>query len=117
MRAGLAKIVGDHDFRNMAKMDTEHVSNFRRLIFSAEIIETMGGQGGAREGCYFQIKGQAFLWHMVRNIVKVMFFIGEGKEEPAIVDELFDVENLPGKPNYQMASDLPLVLHRCDFNR
>jgi hypothetical protein len=29
MRAGLAKIVGDHDFRNMAKMDTEHVSNFR----------------------------------------------------------------------------------------
>jgi len=116
MREGLKKIVGDHDFRNMAKMDTEHVSNFRRVIYSAEIIETLGGKGGEREGCYFQIKGQAFLWHMVRNIVQVMFFIGRGSEEPAVVDELFDVESLPGKPNYQMASDLPLVLHRCDFN-
>ena len=114
MELALSKIVGDHDFRNIAKMDTEHVSNFRRLIYAAKIVR--GGEGGEREQCHFEIKGQAFLWHMVRNIVQVMFFVGKGLEDPSVVDELFDVEKMPRKPNYKMADDFPLVLHRCEFN-
>ncbi|GMH98837.1 hypothetical protein TrST_g13138 [Triparma strigata] len=108
MSLGLEKIIGDHDFRNIAKMDTEHVSNFRRVVYEAGIK----GEGTVR---YFEIKGQAFLWHMVRNIVQVMFFIGKGLESPSIVDSLFDVSKMPRKPNYKMAADYPLVLHKCDF--
>ena len=44
-----------------------------------------------------------------------MFFIGKGLESPSIVDSLFDVSKMPRKPNYKMAADYPLVLHKCDF--
>ena len=115
MSEALAKIVGDHDFRNMAKMDTEHVSNFRRLIFSARIVRGTEPEE-EREQCHFEIKGQAFLWHMVRNIVQIMFFVGKGHESPSVVDDLFDIAAMPRKPNYKMADDFPLVLHRCEFN-
>ncbi|GMH82537.1 hypothetical protein TL16_g09291, partial [Triparma laevis f. inornata] len=113
MIEGCSKIVGEHDFRNIAKMDTEHVSNFRRRVYEARVV---GGEGGEREVCYFEIRGQAFLWHMVRNIVQLMFFIGKGLEEPSIIDTLFDITCTPRKPNYKMAADYPLVLHKCDFN-
>ena len=53
---------------------------------------------------------------MVRNIVQLMFFIGKGLEEPSIIDTLFDITSTPRKPNYKMAADYPLVLHKCDFN-
>jgi len=92
MRDALSRMEGDHDFRNLAKMDTEHVSNFRRLIYETSLVET--GTPGVNQQCYFQIKGQAFLWHMVRNIVAVLFFVGKKQELPSVVDELFDIEKV-----------------------
>lgn len=43
----------------------------------------------------FTISGQAFLWHQIRNIIGILFLIGEGKEKPEIIKELLDVENNP----------------------
>ncbi len=116
MRDGLSRIVGDHDFRNLAKMDPEHVSNFRRRIYSVEIVEP-DSPPSPRDVCHFQIRGQAFLWHMVRNIVQVAFYIGRGFESPNVYNRLLDAGEMPRKPNYKMAEDFPLVLHRCDFGR
>ncbi|XP_031495610.1 uncharacterized protein LOC116261108 isoform X3 [Nymphaea colorata] len=62
-----------------------------------------------------QIKGTAFLWHQVRCIVAVLFMIGQGLESPSVIDALLDIRETPRKPQYAMASELPLVLQCCDF--
>lgn len=111
MKEGLAMMTGRKDFRNFCKMDVEKVYNWERLIHSAEII-----QCDSQDVYYFQILGQAFLWHQIRCMVSVLFLIGRGLEEPNIVEKMLDVETNPGKPAYQLAPELPLVLHHCGFN-
>ena len=63
----------------------------------------------------FCVHGTAFLWHQVRCMVAVLFLIGQGLEEPSIIDELLDVQKNPGRPMYEMADDAPLVLWDCVF--
>lgn len=65
---------------------------------------------------YFELRGQAFLWHQVRCMVAVLFLIGRRLEPPSIVDTLLDVTATPGKPAYRMAPDGPLVLYDCGFD-
>ena len=114
MQQALDLMVGSHDFRNLCKMDTEAVSNFVRVIKYAKIVSPT--KPTDRCVCYFEICGQAFLWHMIRCIVSVCFMVGKGLEDPSVVTELLNVEKHPGKPSYSMAADLPLVLHSCSFN-
>jgi tRNA pseudouridine(38-40) synthase len=126
MRQALTYLVGEHDFRNFCKMDVEKVYNFKRIIHSAELVEmnenhnnkdtrSDGGRNATTTVCYFQIVGQAFLWHQIRCIVSVLFMIGRGLEEPAVVRELLNVTKHPGKPSYAMADEAPLVLHHCGY--
>lgn len=63
----------------------------------------------------FTVHGTAFLWHQVRCMVAVLFLVGQGLEDPKIVDQLFDIEKNPGRPAYEMAEDAPLVLWDCVF--
>jgi hypothetical protein len=41
--------------------------------------------------------------------------IGQKKEEPSIIDDLLDIEKYPGKPEYMMSSEGPLILYDCEF--
>ena len=109
MAAAAARLVGDHDFRNFCKMDVLHVKNFRRVVYAADVRKT-------GDGFFFEIHGQAFLWHMVRSLVAVLFLVGEGLEPPAVVDALLDVARTPRKPQYLIADERPLVLHDCAFD-
>ena len=90
-------------------MDVEKVYNFERLIRSAELVELSGGI------CFFQIVGQAFLWHQIRCIASVLFLVGSGLESPGVISDLLDVKRNPGKPSYPLASEYPLVLHDCGY--
>ena len=63
----------------------------------------------------FSVHGNAFLWHQVRCMVAILFLVGQGLEQPSIVDELLDIEKTQCKPNYEMADDTPLVLWDCVF--
>ena len=63
----------------------------------------------------FTVHGTAFLWHQVRCMVAVLFLVGQGLEDPSIVDQLLDIEKTPGRPAYEMAEDAPLVLWDCVF--
>ncbi|OJZ89351.1 hypothetical protein ASPFODRAFT_42552 [Aspergillus luchuensis CBS 106.47] len=63
----------------------------------------------------FHLEGSAFLWHQVRHMVNVLFLVGQGLEEPSIVQDLLDVTKNPRKPTYEMASDAPLVLWDCIY--
>ncbi|XP_063592697.1 tRNA pseudouridine(38/39) synthase-like [Penaeus indicus] len=65
--------------------------------------------------CVATIEGQAFLWHQVRAIMAILMLVGEKKEEPSIVKELLDVTKHPRKPQYCLASDLPLNLYETSF--
>ena len=64
----------------------------------------------------FTVHGSAFLWHQVRCMVGVLFLVGQGLEEPSVINELLDVEKNPRKPHYGMADDAPLVLWDCVFS-
>ena len=61
------------------------------------------------------IVGKAFLWHQIRCMMAILFAVGDGLEGPEIVPRLLDVERTPRKPQYEMASELPLVLFDCSF--
>jgi tRNA pseudouridine38/39 synthase len=112
MEAALSQLVGTHDFRNFCRMDVEKVYNFQRTVYRAEIVASNDDPRVA----WFEIHGQAFLWHQIRCIAAILFLVGEGLESPDVVQELLNVEKHPGKPSYQPANEVPLVLHGCDYD-
>jgi tRNA pseudouridine38/39 synthase len=135
MNDAAGRLVGEHDFRNLAKLDVANVSNFVRVIQYARVERVMGSDGrgdkqvmatatatatseGEGEGDLFklEIRGVAFLWHQVRNIMAVLTMVGEGKEHPAVIDALFDISSCPACPDYMMADERPLVLHHCEVS-
>ncbi|XP_019625002.1 PREDICTED: tRNA pseudouridine(38/39) synthase-like [Branchiostoma belcheri] len=116
MHLAAQKLVGEHDFRNFCKMDVANgVVTFIRRIMSTRVHVT-GEETGGYQMCEFQVVGNAFLWHQVRCMVAVLFLIGQGQEEPSIVDDLLDIDRNPRKPQYHMASELPLVLYDSTFD-
>jgi tRNA pseudouridine38/39 synthase len=66
--------------------------------------------------CVLTISGKAFLWHQIRCIVAVLFRVASGREDPDIVTELLDTEANPRRPQYSMASEIPLNLFECDYD-
>lgn len=64
---------------------------------------------------YFHVRGSAFLWHQIRCMVAVLFMVGQGLEDPSIIDHLLDAQRQPRRPNYVLANETPLVLWDCIF--
>ncbi|KAI3919912.1 hypothetical protein MKW98_001168 [Papaver atlanticum] len=112
-KAGM-KFVGEHDFRNFCKMDAVNVHHYMRNIISFD-ISSCDERSGDSQLWAMTIKGSAFLWHQVRCMAAVLFMIGEGLESPSVIDELLDTNKIPRKPQYVMATELPLVLQSCEF--
>jgi hypothetical protein len=46
----------------------------------------------------------------------ILFLIGTGKEQPTIIDDLFDLNKCPHKPNYTPAVEYPLILEDCRYD-
>ncbi|KAF9426878.1 tRNA pseudouridine synthase 3 [Podila epigama] len=119
MRTAAVKFLGTHDFRNFCKFDpSKAIENYDRTIHEISIDPVPEHEFPSKAGHEFYqltLKGSAFLWHQVRCMMAVMFCVGQGLEEPDIIDKLMDLKLCPAKPNYDMASDLPLVLYDCHF--
>ncbi|OAL26207.1 hypothetical protein AYO22_04385 [Fonsecaea multimorphosa] len=142
MRQAARKLVGVHDFRNLCKIDaSKQMPNCVRRVTFADVVEfpETGRMFSEHEGLNqtgsassilgngasalsdgpkvytFCVHGTAFLWHQVRCMVAILFLVGQGLEEPSIVDELLDIEKNPRRPMYEMADDAPLVLWDCIF--
>ncbi|KAJ5071118.1 tRNA pseudouridine(38/39) synthase [Anaeramoeba ignava] len=120
MNQSAQKFIGEHDFRNFCKIDPEK-KHFNRRILECSIEkvfsqETNGINSSSFEMYVFNIKGWAFLWHQIRMMVAILFMIGNHQEKPEIIDYLFDVENVPLRPQYDMAPDNPLVLYDCEYD-
>ncbi|BBN00496.1 tRNA pseudouridine38/39 synthase [Marchantia polymorpha subsp. ruderalis] len=115
MKLAASKFLGEHDFRNFCKMDAANVHNYRRTVTELEIVPFNEGWAGTQVWVV-RVKGTAFLWHQIRCMVAILFMVGRGYEPPEIVDDLLGrASNTSRKPQYSMASEMPLVLRRCGY--
>ena len=109
-------LVGEHDYRNFCKMDVGNgVVNYHRRIFKVD-VQPLVESDSPYDMCALVIKGKAFLWHQIRCIVAVLFRVASRKETPEVVKELLDVEQHPKRPQYLMASEVPLNLFHCEYD-
>ena len=85
MRDAARRFEGEHDFRNVAKIDAPNVSNFCRRIerFTVEPVSPEEGRGGCRVWA-LRVRGSAFLWHQVRCMAAVLLMVGRGGEAPTV---------------------------------
>lgn len=110
------RMIGAHDFRNFCKMDVSNgvVTFFRKIMnVSCRILDTTTVTKYSTVELI--IDATSFLWHQIRCIVGILFLVGQRREEPSIVTELFNVEKYPCKPQYSMAAEIPLVLFDCRY--
>lgn len=117
MQEAVQLLLGEHDFRNMCKIDaSKQIHNFRRRIIDASIAQ-LPSHDPDTQHFVLDLHGTAFLYHQVRHMVAVLFLVGARLEQPSVVSDLLDVDEgkCPTKPDYEMAHDAPLVLWKCDF--
>lgn len=90
MKEGMKYLEGEHDFRCFMASGSS-VENTVRRIFSCELIQD-------RE-LKIIIKGNGFLYNMVRTIVGTLVDIGYGKHEPTYIKEIIEKKDrtLAGK--------------------
>lgn len=85
MREGAACLVGERDFSSFRSAECQAKSPVR-IMESVEIRAS---------GPYvlFDFTANAFLHHMVRNLVGCLVYVGKGKHPPAWISELIDARD------------------------
>jgi tRNA pseudouridine38-40 synthase len=83
MRAAAALLVGRKDFAAFSANPKREVESTVREIFSLEVV-----QDGALFCLY--VKGDGFLYKMVRSIAGFLIAVGKGKERPEAVKEILE---------------------------
>ena len=85
MRAAAACLVGEHDFTSFRAADCQ----------SPTPIKTLRELAISRQGAYwrFDFDGNAFLQHMVRNILGCLVAVGHGSHHPAWLAEVLAARN------------------------
>ena len=99
-------------------MDVANATHFNRRILEIKLRPvghtTSTDPRFQLHECY--IKGTAFLYHQVRCTMSLLFMVGRRQEAPEVFRTLLDVEATPRKPQYAIASDVPLVLYDTGFD-
>jgi tRNA pseudouridine38-40 synthase len=80
MKQGLEALLGEHDFTSFRDAQCQAKSPIR-VLQSAEVVRR-----GALVACTF--RANAFLHHMIRNIVGSLVYVGAGKQAPEWIAEL-----------------------------
>jgi tRNA pseudouridine38/39 synthase len=110
MKRAAGDLIGEHDFRGFCKFSPANTSHCVRRIDKIEFGEV------ENDVWYFEIVGSGFIWHQIRCIATVLFFVGDGLEEPTVVRELLDIAKYPGRPQYPIAAPEPLVFWRAEYS-
>lgn len=126
MRTACSYLEGEHDFRNFCKLNVLATTNYVRTLHTVaieknddirvDVFDNDNSSPNPFESYYLRIRGNAFLYHMIRCIVTVLFKIGKGEDPPESINRLLDIENQPRRPGYAFASPYPLVLSNCAFD-
>ena len=110
LRSASQRLLGENDFRNFCKMDVAHgVVNYNRSISAVE-AKALDETNNPFDMCELTITGKAFLWHQIRCVVAVLFRVASGKENEQVISDLLNVEENPRRPQYAIASEIPLNL-------
>ena len=80
MQAAAQYLIGEHDFSSFRSAECQSHTPIK-TIHALDIQ----GQG---PWVYFQVRGNAFLHHMVRNLVGTLLAVGQGKQSPEWVGEV-----------------------------
>ena len=80
MVAAAQCLIGEHDFSSFRSSECQAKTPMKTL-YSIEIIS-------AQPWLYFKIRGNAFLHHMVRNLVGTFLMIGTGKQSSEWMSEV-----------------------------
>lgn len=90
MRAGAAHIVGTHDFSAFRAAQCQAKSPVKTVL-RADIVRT-------GDLLRFDFSANAFLHHMIRNIVGALVYVGAGRESPASMRALLDARDRTRAP-------------------
>ena len=85
MREAAAYIVGEHDFKSFCCVKTQAESTVR-TIYSLEILQ----EGNE---IIIRIKGNGFLYNMVRIITGTLIQVGKGRFEPEYVKQMLEAKD------------------------
>ena len=101
MREAAACLVGEHDFRSFASSGSEAEETVRR-IYGLEVL---------KEGCeiLLRVRGDGFLYNMVRIIAGTLIQAGIGAFPPSHVKEILDARDRQAAPQTAPAKGLTLV--------
>jgi tRNA pseudouridine38-40 synthase len=85
MRAAAVHLIGEHDFTSFRAADCQ----------SPTPVKTLRALSISRRGAYwrFDFDGNAFLQHMVRNILGCLVAVGKGSHRPAWMAEVLAARN------------------------
>lgn len=85
MREGAAALAGTHDFSAFRAAECQAVSP----------VKTISQLNIERDGDYvrFDFSANAFLHHMIRNIVGALVYVGAGKHPPGWIAELLEARD------------------------
>ncbi|SCV70682.1 BQ2448_3444 [Microbotryum intermedium] len=133
MRDAASRLVGEHDFRNLCRVDPpKQLASHVRKVVSAT-IDQVHGEG--EDMFVLNLRGSAFLYNQVRSIIALLFLVGARLEHPSIIERLLWTsdrtattesmhplepgtkrEVVDGKPGYEIGDDLPLILWQAGYN-
>jgi len=106
MRAAASMLVGEHDFSAFRSSECQAKTPVRN-VHQLE-IEKRGDE------IHFTIRANAFLHHMVRNIVGTLVYVGKGKHRPEWVREVLrSRERSKAAPTFGPEG---LVLERIEYD-
>lgn len=88
MRAAAAHIVGTHDFKCFQAAGGEEKKTTVRTIYALDIVEKKTLEG--KRIVALEIKGDGFLYNMVRIITGTLVEVGLGKKKPESVADIID---------------------------
>jgi tRNA pseudouridine38-40 synthase len=105
MREAAPLVQDEHDFTSFAAVDPEHgregVSNVRR-IFSSQFRKESSE-------LIYEVRGNGFLHHMVRNMVGTFLLVGKGTLKPADVTRILGARDRSAAGATAPATGLYLV--------
>ena len=108
MREAAQKLVGEHDFEAFRAADCGSPDTIRELS-RVEVIDQ-----GARIS--IEVEGTAFLKYMVRVIVGTLVYVGTGRRQPSIIDQMFQTRDRAIGGETAPSHGLELVkVHYPDF--
>lgn len=85
MKKSAECLIGEHDFSSFRSSECQSKTPVK-TIYSIEIISD-------QPWIYFMVRGNAFLHHMIRNLVGCFLQIGQGRQKPEWMAEVLVAKN------------------------